>query len=102
MTLKEMLSLPWTWQGPNHVVDGDGERWELTIAELQDFFLVGETSDELLNEAWPALVAYLRSYSDRGEDPPMPSDRLRTWHVTVTQRGKQPLVAETAPELQVA
>lgn len=101
MSLQEMLTLPWTWHGPERVVDADGARWELTIVELRDFYLVGKDKNDLLRQAFPALVAYLKSYSDRGQNPPVPK-RLRSWQVTPPQRGKSPRVAEPAPELQPA
>ena len=82
MTLKEMSTLPWTWQGPTHVADEDGERWELTIAELPDFFLAGANRDEVLAEAGAALRAYLRTYVDRNETPRLPTPR-GAWSATV-------------------
>lgn len=82
MTLKEMAALPWAWQGPTQVADADGERWELTIAELPDFFLAAPSRDEVLSEAGAALRAYLRTYVDRNETPRLPATR-GAWAVTV-------------------
>lgn len=101
MSLQELLVLPWTWQGPKRVADEDGVRWELTIAELRDYFLVGDSPEAVLTEAWPALVAYLYSYTDRGEQPPVPQ-RAHTWRVVPPSVGEFPPITAPAPELQPA
>ena len=72
LTLEQLVKLPWSWQGPTRV-ESEGEvHWELRIAELPDFFLAGENYDEVLQELRPALRAYLRSYLDRSQEPPLP------------------------------
>ena len=74
MTLDELMGLPWTWIGPRRVVDPDeGEYFELRVAELPDFYVAESTAMEARQEANPALRAFLASYTDAGEDPPVPT-----------------------------
>jgi hypothetical protein len=82
MDLQTLISLPWTIRGPEMIVDGDQTHWEITIAELPDFFMAGQTWREVISEYPEALKAYLRSYTDRGQVPSLPPDPL-VWRVFV-------------------
>jgi predicted RNase H-like HicB family nuclease len=92
-TLDELMDLPWTWQGPREVRD-DGTHWEIQVAELPDFFVAGESYDEVLRELPTALRAFLASYLDRGETPPIPKHPewwrvMKVWspaHAAAAQR----------------
>jgi len=84
LTLEQVVSLPWKWLGPTRV-EGEGDvHWELRIAELPDFLLAGENHEEVLQQLRPALRAYLRSYLDRGQQPPLPS-RPDLWRLEVVR-----------------
>jgi predicted RNase H-like HicB family nuclease len=80
MTMNELLQLPWRWRGPSQVQDaGEDPHFELQIEELPEFFVAGATREEVLAAARPALRAFLQSYLDRGEEPPMPAGRTPSW-----------------------
>lgn len=94
LTLEEMLSLPWNWQGPKHISEQDGsEHYEMRIGELPDFFLAGTSEKEVLDELLPALRAYLQSHIARGETVPSPA-AMGTWQFVVLR--KRPVASETA------
>ena len=79
MNLEQLMALPWTWQGPRRVeADNEVPFYELRVAELPDFFVAAATSEAARMEASPALRAFLRSYLDVGETPPLPK-RRRHW-----------------------
>jgi len=89
LTLAQMVRLPWEWQGPK-LVDEDGAvHWEIRIGELPDFLLAGSSREEVLSELRPALRAYLGSYLERGEQPPLPARPL-LWHCELVQSGWEP------------
>jgi len=90
LTVDEMLTLGWTWLGPVEVRTEEGDHLELRIAELPDFFLAAETLPQLMEELKPALRAFLTSYLERGEDPPLPSLHWRVW-VGLKQRTAAPV-----------
>jgi len=46
---------------------------EARIAELPDFFVGAATPEEAIADAAAALEAFLASYRDRGELPPLPA-----------------------------
>lgn len=82
LTVPQMARLPWTFQGPRFMQPRPDETYfELRIAELPDFFIAGESVEEVLNGLPSALHAFLQSYVDAGETPPLPQDRSR-WQVT--------------------
>ena len=72
MTLNELITMSWTWRGPIEVRDGDTVHYEMRIEELPDFFVAGQSAEEVLDEAKPALETFLTSYLERNETPPMP------------------------------
>ncbi len=81
MTLNEIVGLPWSWEGPREVTEDGDTHFELTVRELPDFFVAADSRDAVLSEARPALAAFLQSYLENGEIPPLPvGDR---WHVTL-------------------
>jgi len=83
-TIDELVRLPWTWQGPTLRKEDDAEYWELRIAELRDFFVAGETRDEVVWEALPALRGFLDSYLSNGELPPLPQPT--SWRLYIVDR----------------
>ncbi len=74
MTLAECLRMPWTIVRENH--DDDGEYLSLRIEELPGFVVAGRTEDEVEALFWDALSAFLQSYTEAGESPPMPTPYL--------------------------
>jgi hypothetical protein len=79
MTLRDLLLLPWTWSDPTFVPDPDGAYWELRIRELPDFFVAAAGRDEVVEEAPRALAAFLQSYLDHGQVPPLPNPGRGQW-----------------------
>jgi predicted RNase H-like HicB family nuclease len=75
-----MVNLPWTWRGPNRVEEDGNIHWEITIDELPDFFVAAESHAAVLNELPAALKAFLQTYIDRDEIPPMPQ-QIDRWRV---------------------
>lgn len=69
--LENYLSLPWT------IIRGeeedDGRYLVLRIAELPGFVVAARTEAELFASYRPALEAFLASYLDEGEEPPVPA-----------------------------
>ncbi len=82
--LKAMVDLltkmPWTWRGPIEVDDEEVAYYELRIAELPDFFVAGSSPSEVNAEREEALRAFLASYVERGEAPPLEHARLTIVH----------------------
>jgi predicted RNase H-like HicB family nuclease len=73
MTATEYLMLPWSIRGPLQVTDEHGNRhFEMRVGELPDFFVAGESENEVLYEFKKALLAFLESYVSEGEEPPHP------------------------------
>src|SRR5262245_25595879 len=73
MTLEQLLKQPWTWEGPRRGTESGETFFEYRIRELPDFFVAGETPEEADRERIPALRAFLESYVDNGEMPPLPA-----------------------------
>lgn len=71
MTLDTYVALPWTVRRSDH--DDDGPYIALTIDELPGFIAAGRTGEEAEAAFWDALKAFLRSYLDAGERPPLPA-----------------------------
>ncbi len=89
MTLDEMMGLAWGWMGPAEVHESGGTpHFEIRIRELPDFFVAGRSREEALAGSRPALRAFLQSYLDHGEAPPLPARRTVSW---VVRRATMPL-----------
>ena len=85
MSLGELMGLRWSWQGPAQVREPGMELYyELRILELPEFFVAGQTREEVLAAAGPALRAFLGSYVEAGAMPPRPADRQVSWMVRAT------------------
>ncbi len=106
MTLAEMLHLSWGWQGPLEVREpNEDPHFEIRVAELPEFFAAGRTREEALAAAGPALAAFLKSYVEAGEEPPLPERREVTWIVkapAVSAPKKLPEVRDPAKQLITA
>lgn len=74
MTLAEYLRMPWTIERSVH--DDDGEYVALRVRELPGFVAAGRTDEELEQNFWEALPAFLESYLTNGEQPPLPNALL--------------------------
>jgi len=68
--LEAFTRLPWTWLGPTEVREDDGIHYEMRVAELPNFFVAGESQEEVQSEREDALHAFLASYVERDETPP--------------------------------
>jgi predicted RNase H-like HicB family nuclease len=76
MTAAQMALLRWTFDGPHFRQPRlDETYFELRVKELPDFVVLGESVEEVLAEVTPALEAFLQSYLDAGEQPPLPEHR---------------------------
>jgi len=65
----------------------DGVRhWEIRVEELPEFFVAGETRDEVLREYLPALEAYLDSFIEAKELPPLPQHGRWLFRIEDTAR----------------
>lgn len=85
VTAAQLYRLPWTIQGPTHRTDEHGNQWwEIRVAELPEFFVAGETRDEAMTDYPDALTAFLGSYEAEGRLPPIPTDTLWRWLVSLT------------------
>lgn len=71
----ELEARSWTWVGPTVREDEGRRSFEMRIRELPDFFVAAETREGVLQEKEEALRAFLLSYLDRGELPPLPKIR---------------------------
>ncbi len=78
--LEDLMQQPWTWIGPRFVQDPAGDHFEMRIAELPDFFVAGDSAEEIKREAPDALRAFLGSFVSEGELPPLP---VRLWEIQV-------------------
>lgn len=74
MTLAEYLRMPWTIVRSTH--DDDGDYAALHVQELPGFVVAARTDDELERLFWDALPAFLESYLQDGEEPPLPNALL--------------------------
>ena len=74
MSLAEYLRLPWTVERSVH--SDDGEYIQLNVRELPGFVVAARTEAEAEREFWPALTAFLQSYADCDEIPPIPDAML--------------------------
>lgn len=80
MTIDGYLRLPWTIIRSDR--DDDGEYIVLEVAELPGFVVACSTKDEVESEFWPALRAFLLSYLDNGDEPPIPAGAGRSGMTT--------------------
>lgn len=88
--LELYLSLPWTIR--RSVRNDDGRYFVLTVDELEGFVVTGRTYDELNENFWPALSAFIQSYLEDGEEPPMPEkarDLLERARAAITEFSAQ-------------
>lgn len=74
MTMAEYLRMPWTIERSVH--DDDGEYIALRVRELPGFVVAGQTDAEVEQMFWDALPAFLESYLEDGEAPPLPNALL--------------------------
>jgi hypothetical protein len=76
MNAGDYLMLPWTIRGPAPVTDKHGNtHFEMRVEELPDFLLAASSEGEALHEFGTALLAFLESYTNEGEVPPVPDGR---------------------------
>ena len=68
----ELLKLPWTWIGPIRVEEDGRVQYEIRIDELPEFIVAARRKKQAIDEAVPALRAYLESFVEHGETPPLP------------------------------
>ena len=98
MELNKLTHLPWGWQGPTEVRQpGTASYFEIRIRELPDFFVAGATREEALAQSGPALRAFLQSYVDNGEIPPLPADRRPTWLLRKVSMPSQGTIPQARP-----
>jgi len=72
MTPLEMyIRMRWTWLGPREVHDPDGTYFEMRVAELPEFFVAASSAEEVRREKDDGLRAFIASYVERGEAPPL-------------------------------
>jgi predicted RNase H-like HicB family nuclease len=71
-TIEELMVLPWGWVGPFRVQEDGDTFWEARIRELPDFFVAGTSAPEVEEQCEDALRAFLMSYIEAGEEPPLP------------------------------
>jgi predicted RNase H-like HicB family nuclease len=83
LPLADLMHLPWGWQGPTEVREpGEEPYFEIRIRELPDYFVAGRTREEVLTACAPALRAFLQSYLDADEMPPLPANPEPSWLVS--------------------
>jgi len=76
MNAGDYVMLPWSIRGPAQVTDEHGNtHYEMRVEELPDFLLAASSEDEALHEFGTALLAFLESYTNEGEVPPVPDGR---------------------------
>ena len=73
VTANLMVGLPWSWVGPTEEKDEHGNVWhELRVEELPDFFVAADSAKAVIAQAGAALEAFLESYLEQGQQPPLP------------------------------
>ena len=80
MPIDQLVRLPWSFEGP--VADPDGG-FVIRIAELPGLVVAAETRDQVLVDLRLALRAFLESYTEFGETPPLPAD-LDGWQMELS------------------
>jgi predicted RNase H-like HicB family nuclease len=89
MELHQLMVMPWSIHGPRKVIEEGSTHWEIKIQELPDFFVAATSRDEVLREYHGALQAYLQSYTDRQQVPPLPKEQ-NVWWVFSPAKVEQP------------
>jgi len=82
MTLDELLRLTWSWGGPVEVVEDGDTHFEVRVTELPEFYAAGATKQEAIENAIPSLRAYLLSFLENDDMPPLPA-QAPTWQFVV-------------------
>jgi len=72
--MSDYLRLPWSIARTEHA--DDGGYIVLEVRELPGFLVAAASDDELERQFWPALEAFLASYTESGEEPPVPAALL--------------------------
>ena len=88
LTLSDYLRLPWTITRTEGT--DDGHYIVLEVRELPGFLVAARTESDAERQFWPALEAFLASYTDAGEEPPVPEAML-------PMRPQLELIPEPAP-----
>lgn len=83
MTVDDVVRLPWAWREPRLVEEDGQAHLEMRIDDLPEFFVAGATEEEVRAEAEPALRAYLASYLENGEVPPLPRNFAVAWNLHI-------------------
>lgn len=96
MVYEVLLGRPWGWVGPVEVTDEGATHFELRIRDLPDFFVAGVSRADVLNEALPALRAFLDSYPPH--ERPVPEAKQGDWQTTVLDSG--PPIHDLRPFVQ--
>ncbi len=101
-TSPERLSLPWTIHGPVLIRDDQAnEWWKIRVRELPGFLVAGNSRDEAIREYRSALVAFLESYTENGEEPPsLTEPATPSWQILLDPRA--PRMATPTPPLNLA
>lgn len=86
MRIEDLLVLPWTWSDPTPVTEDGDTHWEMRVQELPEFFVAAETENEVRREAGLALRAYLESFLDNSQVPPLPQP---SWQIVLPASGGQ-------------
>ncbi len=78
LTASDYVALPWQWVGPVRQGDASGgTSYEIRVRELPDFLVAGASPEAVLADVAEALEAFIASYLDRGETPPLPESIRR-------------------------
>lgn len=103
---RDLVQLPWAWVGPVQSQDEHGNRWwQLTIRDLPDFLVAGETRDEVMADAPEALESFIASFEGTPEWPPLPATlaaEFLTLAASIDQRDRPATAAAALPLLQLA
>ena len=76
MNAGDYSTLAWSIRGPARVTDEHGNtHYEMRVEELPDFLLAASSEGEALHEFGTALFAFLDSYANDGEVPPVPDGK---------------------------
>ena len=80
MNAGDYLMLPWTIRGPAQVTDKHGNtHFEMRVEELPDFLVAASSESEALYEFRSALLAFLESYTNESEVPPVPDGKATSF-----------------------
>ena len=73
--VESLMKKPWTLVGPTRVDAPEGTHFAIRIEELPDFFVAELSPREALAEFPDALRAFILSYLERDELPPLPEPK---------------------------